>query len=331
MRLSSLIRKKFHPRLKNRFRKAIKHMRVKKKFHPRLKNRFRKAIKHMRVKTKRTIVSVVESLFLISIILGLLRLLVIEMGYPRPGIPELFVVLLPLNILFFLTILIISCFPLIVDRLIGTKPKESHQNRSLKKATVDSKKDKFQEIGKTGEIKVDEAINNLNIGIKKLFSNFTFYNNSGNSVQIDHILICNKGVYIIETKNWNNCTIDPGSHSDVDSWAITYNRGNVYDCINPIKQNSNHISQLYNKHYSLQKYNLINLIVFTGKAEIKNFRKYSDYITTINYLETKIENKHDIISDEEVRYLTNIFNSIFTKITEEEHSRMINEKRNNKN
>lgn len=87
----------------------------------------------------------------------------------------------------------------------------------------------------------------------------------GKTSQIDHVVISNYGIFVIETKNYKGWIL--GNEHD-DYWTqIIYRRKEKLR--NPIKQNSGHIRALreHLKEFIGIKY--ISIIVFTTKADLK--------------------------------------------------------------
>ena len=59
----------------------------------------------------------------------------------------------------------------------------------------------------------------------------------GDSItQIDHILVCSRGIFVVETKYWTGDYFVTG-----DKWERVSDRGHRYEVFNPIRQNSGHI------------------------------------------------------------------------------------------
>lgn len=89
--------------------------------------------------------------------------------------------------------------------------------------------------------------------------------------QIDCVLICEKGIFCIEFKNWN-CTIQP---SNKERW-IVYGKSNVETSYyNPVEQNLRHCVML--KHYLSSNSEMINrlnipifnMVIFSDNTKIK--------------------------------------------------------------
>ena len=93
---------------------------------------------------------------------------------------------------------------------------------------------KFKNQGKTGEAIVSKILEKVT-GYKKIINNIMI-NDNGKSRQIDHILICSKGVFVIETKNYAGQIY---GKEDSDEWK-QYLNGKVYNFKNPIFQNYGH-------------------------------------------------------------------------------------------
>ncbi len=96
--------------------------------------------------------------------------------------------------------------------------------------------------GKLGEKRVADFLSE----IKKqyggyVFNNFTFEDENGYSTNIDHILICKGGIFVIETKSNKGvvfCDVNQ------DQWYAKKENNDYKTLKNPIKQNEGHINHL---------------------------------------------------------------------------------------
>lgn len=100
--------------------------------------------------------------------------------------------------------------------------------------------------------------------------------------QIDHILILQKGIFVIETKHINGkITINENGN-----WVATYGP-KVFEMIDPIKQNDHHCKVV--KAFMHNQYNVHSVIVFTtenkpqGVADfVVNFSKLKQYLHNLD-------------------------------------------------
>ncbi len=82
------------------------------------------------------------------------------------------------------------------------------------------------------------------------------------TTQLDHILICKWGVFVIETKSHNGRI-----QIDKNEWVQFY-KDKIVRFHSPLKQNESHVRALervLSKHRSLQKLKVHGLVVFTSK------------------------------------------------------------------
>ncbi|ASW42322.1 nuclease-related domain-containing protein [Clostridium isatidis] len=114
-----------------------------------------------------------------------------------------------------------------------------------------------------GEIEVNEVLEKIK-GYK-LLSNVMIKRESGTS-QIDHILIGKKGVFVIETKDYNG-KIYGDQYSKYWMQKLNGRKNTFY---NPIRQNYGHIKAL--EEMLDRKDIFISLIVFTNKSNIKKIK-----------------------------------------------------------
>lgn len=115
---------------------------------------------------------------------------------------------------------------------------------------------------------------------------------NGKTIQIDHIVISNYGVFVIETKNYKGWII--GNEYD-DNWKqVIYKRKEKLH--NPIKQNYGHIQALKEVLSEYNNLNFISIIAFTTKADLKVKTK-TDVVYTINLMKTIRKYTAECISD----------------------------------
>ena len=94
-------------------------------------------------------------------------------------------------------------------------------------------------IGRVGEETTESVINNLSC-CEYTLTNLYIPTVKGNTTEIDLIAFTNRGILVLETKNYSG-TIH-GNEDDNDWFAAVYGRNNYFH--NPIKQNATHTKYL---------------------------------------------------------------------------------------
>ncbi|HPG92452.1 MAG TPA: NERD domain-containing protein [Clostridia bacterium] len=95
--------------------------------------------------------------------------------------------------------------------------------------------------GIVGELSVKIILGKTKEGEKYIINNFMLVDN-GKSSQIDHILINQNGVFVIETKNYSGRIYGNQSQQE---WTQVLSYGKIkHKLYNPIKQNATHIYRL---------------------------------------------------------------------------------------
>lgn len=118
--------------------------------------------------------------------------------------------------------------------------------------------------GVVGEKTVSSVLYFLNASDYKVINNVVLKSNDITS-QIDHVVISDFGIFVIETKNYKGWIF---GHENSEYWTqVIYNHKNKF--YNPIRQNLGHIKALKNclNNYPDLKYK--SIIVFSTDAEIK--------------------------------------------------------------
>lgn len=123
-----------------------------------------------------------------------------------------------------------------------------------------------KEFGRQGEIIVDRKLRFwLGWGGAKIYDDVTFMTVSGNTTQIDHIVISKKGIYCIETKNLNGVL---KGNVDEKNWIHINRKGNKNTIYNPIFQNQSHINHLA-KVLKVDPSSIEGFVTNVGDAKLK--------------------------------------------------------------
>jgi hypothetical protein len=122
--------------------------------------------------------------------------------------------------------------------------------------------------------------------------------------QIDHVIVSNYGIFVIETKNYKGWII--GNEYD-DYWKqVIYKRREKLR--NPIKQNFGHIQALREHLSEFLDINYISIVAFTTNCDLKVTSK-TEVIYTVKLKRTIEKYTNVTISDLEVEH---IYNKLFS-------------------
>lgn len=152
--------------------------------------------------------------------------------------------------------------------------------------------------GLFGELKVRlYLLFYLAFGYKRLH-NVTIKLSNGGTSQIDHIILCRKGIFVIETKNYSG-TIKVLEFNKY--WTQTLGR-QTYRLYNPIRQNEGHLSAL---RYLLKskQYPMHNKVVFVGSAKLSG-QIPKNVHPNILHLVSSIKKHPNVLSYDEVKQIT---------------------------
>ncbi len=137
--------------------------------------------------------------------------------------------------------------------------------------------------------------------------------------QIDHIVISNFGLFVIETKNYKGWIV---GHENSEYWTQIIFRYKT-KFYSPIRQNSGHIRALKSclKEYPTLEYK--SIIVFSTKAEIKVTTKM-DVINSNRLLQTvKKYSQVNLTETEKENIYQKIMDSTLTSFNKSEHVQSI--------
>ena len=119
--------------------------------------------------------------------------------------------------------------------------------------------------GALGEFKVDVFLNFLGSDYEVL-NNVLIKCSSGNTSQIDHIVLSEYGIFVIETKNYKGWIF---GNEKAEKWTqIVYKERNTF--INPVKQNWTHVYALKNVLVDFPTVKYYPIVVFAGRATLKS-------------------------------------------------------------
>lgn len=95
--------------------------------------------------------------------------------------------------------------------------------------------------GWLGELAVNIVLGRNKKGVKYKVNNFTF-KYEDKTIQIDHLLINKKGIFVIETKNYRGRIY---GDENSNQWTQVFNYGkSKFKMYNPIRQNKSHVYHL---------------------------------------------------------------------------------------
>ncbi|MBE3128974.1 MAG: NERD domain-containing protein [Actinobacteria bacterium] len=182
-------------------------------------------------------------------------------------------------------------------------------------------------LGWAAEKKVTRIISKLNPDKYKVINNIML-ETEGNTTQIDHLIISEYGIFVIETKNYYGWI----KGNDYGDWFLTIYRYKR-KIINPIRQNYGHVQVLKNLLKDYPNISYYPIVVFTKRSIFKvNTRTdvvyNTDLLTTIEKYKTEIIPKE--IKDKIYQYLISL--NIKDRKSRKEHiSRIKEKKKDNKN
>ena len=135
----------------------------------------------------------------------------------------------------------------------------------------------------TGEQLVIKTLkNNFKFENYYLINNITIPTSDGGTTQIDHILVSEYGIFIIETKDYSGWIF--GSKTN-RRWTQSF-PNSKFQFQNPLHQNYKHITELCKLFDFLPKDTFKSVIVFTDRCEFKS--RMPSNVVKLSYLENYI-------------------------------------------
>lgn len=174
--------------------------------------------------------------------------------------------------------------------------------------------------GKRGENKVQKIIGETIENKQYVIHNLIIENN-GKTAQIDHIVINQKAVFVIETKNYSG---EIYGLEDQQEWTQILAQGNVKNKLyNPVKQNATHV---YNIKKILGKIPIRSLIVFVqnNTEHIK-----SNHVIPLEELKETLQYGEDILSIKQMKYIYETLLKNKADVTLKKHIKSIRRQKRN--
>ncbi|NNH76520.1 NERD domain-containing protein [Acinetobacter sp. ANC 5380] len=103
-------------------------------------------------------------------------------------------------------------------------------------------------------------------GSSKVCNDITFLTKSGNTTQIDHLVVSRKGIFCIETKNLNG--VIKGNKDD-QYWSYKNVLGNTSKIYNPLFQNASHVRHV-SSLLGISQERIERFVTNVGKAKLKS-------------------------------------------------------------
>ncbi|NVK04465.1 MAG: NERD domain-containing protein [Flavobacteriia bacterium] len=154
--------------------------------------------------------------------------------------------------------------------------------------------------GKLGELKVQRILKRLPRRKYKIF-NDVLIGNGGRYSQIDHVIISQFGIFIIETKNYNGWLFGSDRYK---YWTQTLGR-KKFKIYNPVWQNNAHVRAMKSlgREFSSATYHPI--VVFAGNAKLKKIDTQSELVYIRNIRRHLKLYREKALSEQQVARLVN--------------------------
>ena len=121
--------------------------------------------------------------------------------------------------------------------------------------------------GFVGEFATDKILRGIADKNAPPLSNLLLPDGRG-STQIDHVLVCSRGVFVIEVKNYQGAIY--GRAND-KTWTQSFGRGRTYKFQNPLRQNYPHVLAVAGI-LEIPKEQIYSVVAFGGLADFKKAR-----------------------------------------------------------
>jgi hypothetical protein len=163
--------------------------------------------------------------------------------------------------------------------------------------------------GFVGEKSVIYQLNKLDKEKYFILNNITIPSTKGKTTQIDHIVVSEYGIFVIETKNYKGWILGD-EKSDYWTQVIFKRKERLY---NPLRQNFGHIQALKALLGEFEEIPFMSVISFSIRADLKVKVTTSEVIYTKHLLRTINKYKEVFLARDEVRNIYNTFQAASIK------------------
>ena len=183
--------------------------------------------------------------------------------------------------------------------------------------------EQYKQSGQNGERIVESVLKEQLQDRVIIFNNLTLQDQKKKSFQIDHLIIADNGIWVIETKNWKGRIY---GRTESEEWTqYLADIGEYKKYYNPVKQNRKHLEKI--RELIGDSVLIFSLIVFT-RADIEKIE--SKTVCTINGLVKKLSTDTGFIMSEfEKEHYKNFVLKCQEncKITEEQHAKKLQQRK----
>lgn len=198
-------------------------------------------------------------------------------------------------------------------------------SRWLKETQLAVRKEKFVldnvKKGKQGEKLVAKELKSSKYENSYVFNDVFLKEDDKIIAQVDHILVSPKGIYVIETKNWQ------GMVENLDFNTIIRNNGKEYKTYKPTNQNRRHKIKLER----LIDYKMVKDVVIFTKVKYMKPNDASEKMCNIDdFYRYYYKNAEDILTPDEVNYYVEKIKCVISQNKKENNKYIENLKKQNK-
>lgn len=211
--------------------------------------------------------------------------------------------------------------PAIIIIIVLVKKNKEYKSGSYYQVTKQSYLSVRHNTGRYGEYLIYKYLKHMELNGAKFLFNVYIPKGNGDTTEIDVLIICPKGIFVIESKNYSGWIF--GSENS-KNWYQTLpagrGRSHKEHFYNPIMQNHTHIKHL--KSFLGEQFPMRSIIVFSDRCTLKSVQITSNDISVINrynvapVLSTICnQTPTDILSESDI---TELYNKLypFTQIDE---------------
>lgn len=169
--------------------------------------------------------------------------------------------------------------------------------------------------GRRGEARVSRELAKLNSENYSVFSDLLITTSGGTS-QIDHVVVSQFGIFIVETKNYSGWI--HGSETATNWTQSIYRFKSRFP--NPVKQNWTHVYALRKLLSEIHGLKFFPIVVFAGRAELKNVHSNVPIVYLDELVPSILRQNEVILSHDDVRQVSRML--IEANITEKQTRRL---------
>jgi len=154
----------------------------------------------------------------------------------------------------------------------------------------------FRDKGLYGEYKTFQTLNKLDCP-KHILTNLYIPRADGTTTEIDLVLLTEKGIFVVESKNFSGWIY---GHEQHKHWTQTFPNRKKFSFFNPVWQNKAHINALQAILKLPHSASYQSFIIFSERCVLKKIHSDSPYVTVLKRNKLLLKLRETLLASEKI-------------------------------